>query len=117
MPRSGSTLLETILSMNPEIKDLGESSSLRKAIAKIQKQKESNPTCPSLDETYSQMEPIDNSKYKYTTDKNLYNFTWINYIASLMPAAKIIHCRRNPMDNIFRCIEVILQLEIITHQA
>ena len=34
MPRSGSTLLETMLSMNPRIKDLGESNSLTKAIAK-----------------------------------------------------------------------------------
>ena len=100
MPRSGSTLLETILSMNPEIKDLGESSSLRKAISKIQNKKELSPTYSSLDEIYSQMEPIDKSKFKYTTDKNLYNFIWINFIVSQMPAAKIIHCRRNPMDNI-----------------
>ena len=32
VPRSGSTLLETILSMNPEIKDLGESRSLKKRL-------------------------------------------------------------------------------------
>ena len=46
------------------------------------------------------MEPFDNTKYKYTTDKQLYNFMRINWIATCMPAAKIIHCRRNPMDNI-----------------
>ena len=46
------------------------------------------------------MEPIDSVKHKYTTDKNLYNFIHISLIASHMPAGKVIHCRRNPMDNI-----------------
>ena len=46
------------------------------------------------------MEPFDKEKYKYTTDKQLHNFIHINWIATCMPAAKIIHCRRNPMDNI-----------------
>ena len=58
MPRSGSTLLETILSMNPEIKDLGESNSLKKAIAKLQLQSKSNTNSQSLNEMYSQMEPV-----------------------------------------------------------
>ena len=101
MPRSGSTLLETILSMNPEIKDLGESRSLKKAISKMQEQGgEHKSDSQDLNEAYSQMEPFDNSKYTYTTDKQLYNFLYINHIATHMPAAKIIHCRRNPMDNI-----------------
>ena len=100
MPRSGSTLLETILSINPEIKDLGESRSLKKAIAKFHRQEECNSDHESLDETYSQMEPINNTQFKYTTDKNLYNFIYMNLINTHMPAAKIIHCRRNPMDNI-----------------
>ena len=100
MPRSGSTLLETILSMNPKIKDLGESRSLENAIAKIQQSERVASGCQSLNALYSQMEPFDNTKYKYTTDKQLYNFMRINWIATCMPAAKIIHCRRNPMDNI-----------------
>ena len=100
MPRSGSTLLETILSISPEIKDLGESRSLKKAIAKLQAQKQHNHDHQGLNEIYSQMEPIDRTQYKYTTDKNLYNFMHISFIAYHMPAAKIIHCRRNPMDNI-----------------
>ena len=100
VPRSGSTLLETILSMNPEIKDLGESRSLKKAIAKFQIQKQRHPDYQNLNEIYSHIEPLDNSKYTYTIDKQLYNFIHIDHIATYMPAAKIIHCRRNPMDNI-----------------
>ncbi len=100
MPRSGSTLLETILSIRPEIKDLGESRSLKIAIAKLQAQKQHNPNHQDLNEIYSQIEPIDRTQHKYTTDKNLYNFVRISFIAYHMPAAKIIHCVRNPMDNI-----------------
>ncbi|QNJ12307.1 tetratricopeptide repeat protein [Synechococcus sp. M16.1] len=101
MPRSGSTLLETILSMNPENKDLGESRSLEKAIAKAKQQQQScNSNHQNIDEYYSKLEPINNTQHKYTTDKQLYNFIHINWIANHMPAAKIIHCRRNPMDNI-----------------
>ena len=100
MPRSGSTLLETILSINPEIQDLGESQSLSKAIKEIELQNKGNFSYEDINTLYSQMQPIDNKKYKYTTDKQLYNFIYVNWITTYMPAAKIIHCRRNPMDNI-----------------
>ena len=100
MPRSGSTLLETILSMCPKIKDLGETRSFNKAIARFHMQDGNNSNYQNLNTIYSQIEPMDDTQYKYTTDKNLYNFMRINLIISHMPAAKIIHCRRNPMDNI-----------------
>ena len=65
-----------------------------------QEQKKYNSDYEHLDEIYSQMEPTDGPGCKYTTDKNLINFIYSNYIAIHMPEAKIIHCRRNPMDNI-----------------
>ena len=100
MPRSGSTLLETVLSMNPETKDLGESRSLPKAIAKMRQQEARESDLQNLNDLYSTIEPSNSDRYKYTTDKYLYNFIYVNWITTHMPAAKIIHCRRNPMDNI-----------------
>ena len=100
MPRSGSTLLETTLGMNPEIKSLGETRSLGKAIEAIKQQPEILFKGESLDKIYSQMEPFDSNKYQYTTDKQLYNFINLNWIIAHMPKSKIIHCRRNPVDNI-----------------
>ena len=115
MPRSGSTLLETMLSMNPRIKDLGESNSLTKAIAKTQ-----NPNGiylpQELYEAYSEIEPIDRAKYTYSTDKQLYNFIYIDFIVNCMPGAKIIHCRRNPMDNILSMYRRIFPLKIVSQQ-
>ena len=100
MPRSGSTLLETILSMNPVINDLGETRSLELAISSFHGQEKHDSNYRSLNEIYSQMNPINTSNSRYTIDKNLSNFMRINYIACHMPGAKIIHCQRDPMDNI-----------------
>ena len=100
MPRCGSTLLETILSMNPDIKDLGESRSLGQSILRMEEKLKKEYKAQSLHEIYSQMEPMEKADYKYSTDKNLYNFIYTDWIAHHMPAAKIIHCRRHPMDNI-----------------
>ena len=100
MPRSGSTLLETVLSMSSEVKDLGETRSLVKAIRKFKQQKVGDSNFLSLNALYSQLEPISNDQFTFTTDKNLYNFMRVSWIATHMPAAKIIHCRRDPMDNI-----------------
>ena len=100
MPRSGSTLLETILSMNPAIKDLGESSSLNKAITNFKQQPERQLLKQNFDDFYSEADHASEHQITYTIDKHLYNFIYINWIARLMPEARIIHCQRNPLDNI-----------------
>ena len=41
-----------------------------------------------------------NSKQKIFTDKNLFNFFYCPIIYELFPNARIIHCTRNPLDNI-----------------
>lgn len=99
LPRCGSTLLETILSIHPHIKDLGETKSLDRAISKLRVQGKSSSIYQHLHSVYSQFEPI-TSEHKYSTDKHLYNFMHINHILSGMPSSKIIHCRRNPLDHI-----------------
>ena len=40
------------------------------------------------------------NKFKITTNKWLYNYQYAGIIASQIPEAKIIHCYRNPLDNI-----------------
>ena len=76
MPRSGSTLLETILSLNPEVKDLGESRSLEKTIAMVKKEKGNNVNYHHINALYTQAIAIDSTQYKYTTDK-LHAFLFI----------------------------------------
>ena len=99
VPRCGSTLLETILASNPKIKELGESDAMPKAVKHINPS-QANPPSGNLSDAYSKELNEDPKHHGITVDKNLYNYQRIQLIARAMPAAKIIHCRRNPMDNI-----------------
>ena len=102
MPRSGSTLLETILSTNTSIKDLGETRALAVAIEEKTRQSTQNLPPGSIDDLYTKYlnnPDEDTSGCTYRVDKQLYNFMNAGIIATHMPAAKIIHSKRNPMDN------------------
>ncbi len=95
MPRSGSTLVESILSMNNDVCDLGEINFLEESFKEYENSKEDI----NFAELY--LKKV-NSKtnFKITTNKNLYNYLYTGLIASQIPNAKIIHCFRNPLDNI-----------------
>jgi len=93
MPRCGSTLLESILSLNPEVKDLGEASFLEESLQK-------SDDLLEVGKLYKEKVMLVNSKQKIFTDKNLFNFLYCPIIYKFFPNAKIIHCIRNPLDNI-----------------
>ena len=93
MPRCGSTLLESILSLNPEVKDLGEVSFLEESLKKTDDLLE-------VKNLYKEKVMLINSEKKIFTDKNLFNFLYCPIIYKLFPNARIIHCIRNPLDNI-----------------
>ena len=95
MPRSGSTLLESILSMSNEVYDLGEINILEKSFLEIKKSIKDI----SLADLYE--EKVNNkTELNITTNKWLYNYQYAGIIASQIPNAKIIHCFRHPLDNI-----------------
>ena len=95
MPRSGSTLLESILSMNNDVYDLGEVNILEESFLKS---KESNKEL-NLADIYEK-KVKDKTNLKITTNKYLYNYQYAGVIAKNIPNSKIIHCIRNPLDNI-----------------
>ena len=96
MPRSGSTLLETILNMNSSIIALGESNILEET--SLDNKKISGFL--TLAERYWSKIKEREKKLNKTTNKNLYNYLYVGFIANQIPNAKIIHCFRNPLDNI-----------------
>ncbi len=96
MPRSGSTLLESILSMNNEVDDLGECDFLEKSYLDFKK---SNQVLTIAERYWKKIKDY-KKQSKRTTDKNLYNYLYAGIIAKQIPNAKIIHCYRNPLDNI-----------------
>ena len=108
MPRSSTTLIEQILSAHHAVVGGGELPFLEGMLLDQEKKLvwHSNLTKDDLKKiasTYykSVNQHISNetsSKSKYVTDKLPQNFRFIGVILSLFPKAKIIHCKRDPMD-------------------
>ena len=95
MPRSGSTLTESIISLNSKVFDLGEINAFERSFKEWKKNKE------KVDLIDLYLQKI-NKKIKsdITTNKWLYNYQYAGLISTLIPNSKIIHCYRNPLDNI-----------------
>ena len=96
MPRSGSTLLESILNMDSSVDDLGESNILEESFQDSRK----NYQTLNLADIYLQKIKDRKKLAKKITDKNLYNYLYAGIITENIPHSKIIHCYRNPLDNI-----------------
>ena len=94
LPRSGSTLVESIIGMNKEVYNLGENSILLNA---LYESKQSNFS--EIDDYYLKYTKNYSSK-KYTTNKMLSNYMHIPHILSKMQHSKIIYTFRNPLDNL-----------------
>ncbi len=97
LPRCGSTLVESIISLNTKVKDLGEVNIFEESYREY-KQSEKQK---SLSEIYwKKLEIKDSDSQTITTNKWLFNYQYAGIIAKTIPNAKIIHCYRNPLDNI-----------------
>ena len=93
MPRSGSTLLENILSINDGVVDMGEIDFLDESL------KENK----NIEKVFNSYNEKREKKFKSSlifTDKNLFNYAYCSIIYRYFPNSKIIHCMRNPLDNI-----------------
>ena len=96
LPRCGSTLVESIISLNNQVKDLGEINIFEESFREyIQSDKKIN-----ISEIYKKKSGFFKHKYNITTNKWLFNYQYAGIIANSIPNAKIIHCFRNPLDNI-----------------
>ena len=96
MPRSGSTLLESILSLNTDVYDLGEINILEESYLEKKKIDQKSHLIDIYNERLGRI----TNEYKIVTNKWLYNYQYTGIISKQIPNAKIIHCYRNPLDNI-----------------
>ncbi|MFT5759318.1 MAG: tetratricopeptide (TPR) repeat protein [Alteromonadaceae bacterium] len=110
MPRTGSTLIERILSRHIDVVSTGEiqtfpiefrrlcqSNSLKILDAEVINAS-SNVDYQILAQKYIQEVQRFNYKNKMLIDKLPYNFLYIGAIKNAFPHAKIIHVKRNPVD-------------------
>ena len=111
MPRSGTSLIEQIISSHSLVFAAGEIPFLRKSI--FDNLKKNQEKLSSVLSKYSNFESIANnfeemlaifpSGEKNILDKSLLNFLWIGFIKILYPKSKIIHVKRGPKDCCFSC--------------
>ncbi len=108
MPRSGTTLVEQIISSHPNVFGADELDIMPSLIKKYLRNKNSELSLDKIDtrsdkyikqianEYLLELKKI--SKKKRVTDKLTVNFKWIGLIKLLFPNSKIIHCKRNSKD-------------------
>jgi tetratricopeptide (TPR) repeat protein len=109
MPRSGTTLVEQIISSHKKVYGAGEIGFLTNLVlqnfcedSNINKQKIidfQNFYLNKINDEYFDKLRLFNIKEPIITDKALFNFQWIGLIKIFFPNSKIINCKRNPHDN------------------
>ncbi len=115
MPRSGTTLCEQILSSHSMITGAGElnylveASGINRVIAptedqikNLEKTIKNKKSLMNARKNYlEQLSSRDSQNSTYICDKMPHNFILIGFIKIILPEAKIIYCKRDPIDNCF----------------
>lgn len=114
MPRSGTTLIEQILASHPQVFGAGETGELARAATRIS----GSPTEPYSPEYLSRLSARQLRRFgddfldrivtaapaaARITDKTPENFRFAGILHLALPAARIIHTRRNPLDTCLSC--------------
>lgn len=113
VPRSGTTLAEQILAQHPAVLAAGEHSRLEKMAARLE-QRSGRPWALALGDCIPErvremedryLEPLGEipESIRIVTDKMPVNFLYLPMAARVFPKAKVIWCRRNPMDTGLSC--------------
>ncbi|MEE8294229.1 MAG: sulfotransferase [Sphingomonadales bacterium] len=110
MPRSGTTLVEQLLNTHPGIFGAGDFPFIPTMAKELGKEAGKTKPFPGyVQEISAELYSGAGAYYlkalselsageEYLVDKNPLNFMYLGFIATLFPGAKIIHCRRHPMD-------------------
>ena len=105
MPRSGTTLVEQILSSHKEVYGAGELNFMNEIVEtnifnekSLKLKKISKEDLKNFHNMYLDKIKIFNTEKKKFIDKALLNFKWIGLLVNMFPNCKIINCTRNPID-------------------
>ena len=127
MPRTGSTLLERILSADPSVHSAGELSDFTRLLTeqvklqfggKVTSKRQFIEYCKHIDfqalgnnyiDSIKQHIPNESQAIKYVIDKLPFNYLYIGLIKKALPNAKIIHVTRDPMDTCYAVYKTLFQ--------
>ena len=119
MPRSGSTLVEQILASHPQVHAAGELWSLDRVVQAVSDSAGRTVPFPQsisgldadsyrrLGQAYLASLPTPPEGKTRITDKMPKNFVYIGLIRLILPNARIIHTRRDPLDT---CVSIFSRL-------
>lgn len=111
MPRSGSTLLEQILSTHPDVHGAGETNAVARLLqAESQRRGRVFPQWVGdadsrdwqrLGQAYLDEVHGERDSRPRLIDKTLSNWQVVGAIRRMLPAARIVHCRRDPLETLW----------------
>ena len=113
LPRSGSTLVEQILAAHPEVEGAGELPDLVGVIGEESARRGAAFTewaAGATDEDWRRLgerylertEPWRRARPRFT-DKSLLNWPYVGAAARMLPGARFIDCRRDPLETALSC--------------
>jgi tetratricopeptide (TPR) repeat protein len=108
MPRSGTTLIEQILSSHPQVMGAGELSALRLAVDTSGvfpdrvRQMDASLAAHLGRDYLARVMPLAKGRDRLV-DKMPGNFLYAGLIPLILPGARIIHARRHPVDTCLSC--------------
>jgi tetratricopeptide (TPR) repeat protein len=115
LPRSGTTLVEQILSSHPAVAAAGEMPDIPMIAGTLPKFAEGDAKFPGClaalpDEAFKGLARSYHARVREVAgdaevhvDKNPYNFIYLGLINLLLPDAVVVHCRRHPLDTALSC--------------
>jgi hypothetical protein len=113
MPRSGTTLTEQVIASHSEITGAGEVgfiNDMAKRASEMTQQPYPGSIVDLTPEHVSELRDAYLSRIveryaenRFIVDKNPLNFNFVGLIATVFPEARIIFCKRDPMDN---CVSI-----------
>lgn len=119
LPRSGTTLVDRILSAHPEVESLGELNDFPLTLTAMGRtvpgpgdlvSKAAGLNMRDLGETYLHRIRQRGKGARFSIDKAPANFLYIGLVAAALPNARIIHVNRNPVDNAFGMYKALFRM-------
>ena len=108
MPRSGTSLIEQILASHPDIYGAGELRALDRAVTRKGRFPDDVPRWSRSDFAHIGADYLELVSHLApdalrVIDKLPANFLYAGLIPLLLPGARVIHCRRDPVDTCLSC--------------